>query len=379
MPEQHSPYGGSTAGRTLNCPGWRQLVDTLPVSDSSSMYADRGTLLHNAMEAIYDGDLEAPEEVIGTTYKDQVLTEELFNEKIVPAIAAVEEIFAAYGIEEFACEERVGFSDDSWGTGDLIGAGSAWSLILDYKFGDGVMVSPVENAQFLFYGSAAYHTVATADLFDDVEKVVFAVVQPSSHAENDYEVWETTTKRLKDFRKPWLAAVDAAKQVDADTCAGDWCKFCPAAAICPQKTGSAQRALLMDPKDLKTLGTSLKLVAEMEAWCNDVKETAHAQMENGATLKGWKLVMKRATRSWLDADKMASILARKLGGMKNVVVTKPISPAQAEKLAKAQKVSLDLQKYVVSKSSGTTLAKSSDKRPEVLSGNAAQAALASLN
>jgi hypothetical protein len=361
----------------MNCPGWRQLADTLPPGKSSS-FADRGNLLHNAMEAILQDDVK-PESVIGMEYEGIVLTEELYHEKIVPALAAVEEIFKTYGIDEWVCEERVGLADDAWGTGDVLGTGDTWAIVLDFKFGDGVIVTPKENHQFLFYGSAAYYTKETSDLFDEVDDVVFAVVQPSSHTASDYEVWETTVSRLRDYRKPFLMAVEEAKSENPQTCAGDHCKFCPAASICPQKTGAAQRALLMKPAELGDLREALKLAKELEDWIAAVRATAHEQLEKGADIKGWKLVMKRATRSWNDPVKAAQYLARKLGGKKNVVKEVPLTPAQAEKLAKAQKVTLSLSPMVSSKSSGTTLAPASDKRPAVIGGAAAQAALATIN
>lgn len=378
MPElQHAPFGGSTAARTMNCPGWRQLADTQPHQGSSS-FADRGTMLHNAMELIYRDDVK-PETVIGMKYKDLELTKELYNEKIVPAVAAVEEIFKTYGIDEWGCEEKVTLADDAWGTCDVLGVGNVWSIVLDYKFGDGIMVSPVENHQFLFYGSAAYHTSDTADLFDGNEKVVFAVVQPSSHTDKDYSVWETTTDRLRDYRDPFLARVIEAKGEDPATCAGSHCKFCPAIAVCPQKTGAAHRAQLLNPKDLETIRESLKLADELETWIAAVRKTAHEQLEQGATLKGWKLVMKRATRKWNDDTKIAKYLARKLGGRKNVVKEKVITPKQAEDLAKSLDVVLNVEDMITAKSSGTTLAPAADKRTAVIGGAALASALASVH
>lgn len=373
---QHAPFGGSTAARTWHCPGWRALADTLPPSGSSS-FADRGTLLHMAMERILSDDIE-PESVIGMFYEGIKLTEDLYHQKIMPALNAVNEVMDLYGIEEWVCEERVTLSEEAWGTCDLLGRGEVWALVLDFKFGDGVIVSPVENHQFLFYGAGAYHTADTADIFDDIDKVVFAVVQPSNHAEDDYQVWETTTERLRDYRKPFLEKVEIAKSAEAPTCAGDHCKFCPAAPICPEKSGAAQRALLMEPVDLETLQEALNLAEELEDWIAAVRQKAHEQMEHGVSIRGWKLVMKRATRVWKDAGAAQKYLTRKLGGKKNVVKETLVSPAQAETLAKKQKVDLSLEPLVEKKSSGTTLARADDKRPAVLGVGAAQSALATI-
>lgn len=381
MPNAHARFGGSTAARTMNCPGWRQLADTLPPSGSSH-FADRGTLLHNAMEVILnEEDGFDPTSVIGMEYEGITLDQALYNEKIVPALDAVYEIFDKYQIEEWACEERVTLSDIAWGTGDLLGAGDVWALVLDFKFGDGHIVSPKENHQFLFYGSAAYHTEATADLFDGVEDVVFAVVQPTSHRDQDYEVWETKTERLRLYKEQFLLAVDEAESTNPAICSGEWCDFCPAKPICPEKTGAAQRAKLMDVEQLDDLREALGLADELESWIAAVRAKAHEQIEQGGAIKGWKLVMKRATRKWKDPEAAAKRLTRKLGGKKNVMEEKFLSPAQIEKVAKAQKVNIekDMKDLVIKQSSGTTLAKASDERPAVIGGAAAQAALASIN
>lgn len=371
----HARFGGSTAARTINCAGWIGLSETLPTGAGSSSFADKGTLGHNALEEIFQNDMD-PQDCLGMTYNDQVLDQEMLDNKILPAVAAAKEIFKTYGIDEWVCEERVELAGDAWGTSDLLGRGDGWTLILDWKLGFNP-VSATENDQGLFYASAAYHTQETSDLFDDNDKVVIAIVQPSEKGE-DYNCWETTTKRVKGYRKPFLLAVDEAKEPNAEVCAGSWCKYCPAVTICPAKSGDVQRALHMDPTQLGTLAEALGLADELKSWISDVEQIAHDQMENGAEVKGWKIVMKRAMRSWIDPEKAAKALARKLGGKKNVVKEVPLSPSQAEKLAKSQKVDLNMDAHIQSKSSGTTIAKSSDKRPAVLTASAAQAALATL-
>ena len=48
-----SIVGGSTASRVINCPGSVALVAKMPPR-ASSEYADRGTLLHDAISLILD-------------------------------------------------------------------------------------------------------------------------------------------------------------------------------------------------------------------------------------------------------------------------------------------------------------------------------------
>ena len=100
-----SIVGGSTAKRVINCPGSVALVAKMPPKPSSE-YADKGTLLHNAISEILSGRPD----VIGSKYNDQVLTQELFDEKIVPALEALDEIDPTQSMV-YEVETRVGFGD----------------------------------------------------------------------------------------------------------------------------------------------------------------------------------------------------------------------------------------------------------------------------
>ena len=100
-----SVVGGSTAKRVISCPGSVALCDKMPPRPSSK-YADLGTLLHNVIADILDKNLP-PEHFLGTTYEDQVLTQELIDDKIKPALAALDAIDPDKQME-YAVETRVG-------------------------------------------------------------------------------------------------------------------------------------------------------------------------------------------------------------------------------------------------------------------------------
>jgi hypothetical protein len=87
-----------------------------------------------------------PEHYLGTKYEDQVLTQELIENKLVPALAALDEIDPTKEME-IEAETRVGFGDllpGVFGSTDLIGRSGQRAVVLDWKFGDGVMVDVVE-------------------------------------------------------------------------------------------------------------------------------------------------------------------------------------------------------------------------------------------
>ena len=352
--------GGSTAKRVINCPGSVALVAKMPPKDSSS-YADRGTLLHNAMAAILDSDTVTPESMLWTTYKDETLTGELFNEKILPALAALDAIDPE-GVMEYAVETVVGFGaylPGVFGSADLLGRLGSRAVVLDWKFGDGVAVSAEENEQGLFYAAAAMRTPETAWVFEGAEEIEIVIVQPPM-----VKRWVTTPKRVKEFERSLKRAVKASTMPDAAIVVGDHCRWCAAKPLCPKMTGAVDRAVKVQMENLpaETIGAYLGNADLLEDWIKDLRALAMTMMEAGTKVPGYKLVAKRSVRKWLDESKATQALTAM--GI-DPVKLELVSPAQAEKLLKPSKQALP-DDLVASVSSGTTFAPESDPRPEVL-------------
>jgi len=352
--------GGSTAKRVINCPGSVALVAKMPPKDSST-YADRGTLLHNAMATILDSDTVTPESMLWTTYKGETLTGELLNEKILPALAALDAIDPE-GVMEYAVETVVGFGaylPGVFGSADLLGRLGNRAVVLDWKFGDGVAVSAEENEQGLFYAAAAMRTPETAWVFEGAEEVEIVIVQPPA-----VKRWVTTVKRVKEFERSLKRAVKASQMPDAAIVVGDHCRWCSAKPLCPKMTGAVDRAVKVQLENLpaETIGAYLGNADLLEDWIKDLRALAMTMMEGGAKVPGYKLVAKRSVRKWLDEGKANKALAAM--GI-DPVKLELVSPAQAEKLLKPSKQALP-DDLVASVSSGTTFAPESDPRPEVL-------------
>ena len=352
--------GGSTAKRVINCPGSVALVAKMPPKPSST-YADRGTLLHNAMAAILDSDTVTPESMLWTTYQGETLTQELLDNKILPALAALDEIDPE-GVMEYAVEAIVGFGaylPGVWGSADLLGRLGNRAVVLDWKFGDGVAVSAEENEQGMFYAAAAMRTPEKAWVFEGVEEVEIVIVQPPM-----VKRWVTTPKRIKEFERALKRAVKASTMPDAAIVVGDHCRWCAAKPLCPKMTGAVDRAVKVQLEMLPaaTVGAYLGNADLLEDWIKDLRALAMTMMEAGAKVPGYKLVAKRSVRKWLDESKAAdALVALGVDPMKQELV----SPAQAEKLLKPLKQALP-DDLVAAMSSGTTFAPESDPRPEVL-------------
>jgi hypothetical protein len=317
--------------------------------------------LHDTIAAILERDLD-PYSMVGATYASSVLTETLIDDKLVPALRALDEV-DPQGEMVYAVESRVGFGDflpDVFGSTDLLGRIGDRAVVLDWKFGDGVAVEATENAQLLFYAAAAKRTAETAWAFEGAEEVELIIIQPPY-----VKRWLTDLARVDAFEKELAAAVKIAMQPDAPLASGDHCKWCAAKPVCPVMTGAVDRALKakVDALPIDQIAHYLEQAPLVEAFIRDLQQLAHGLLENGTKVPGWKLVNKRATRQWTNEDKAVAFMTQ--AGVEAWADPKPLSPAQAEKALKKAKIELPAD-LVVAVSSGSTLAPESDSRPAVL-------------
>jgi len=370
---QHSNIvGGSTAKRVINCPGSVALVQKMPPKPSSK-YADEGTLLHDTI-AEHLATLKPLESFLGKKYEDQVLTQDLIDDKLVPALAALDEIDPKQEMS-YEVETRVGFGDllpGVFGSTDFVGRLGNKAIVLDWKFGDGVVVSAEENEQLMFYAAAAMRTDALEWAFEGATEIECVIVQPPM-----IRRWTTTPERIAQFERQLVKAVKAAELPDASLKAGEHCRWCAAKPVCPQMTGEVERAALVQLKeiDAATLGQYLAKADVLEGWITDLRALAFQMLEKNIPVPGYKLVQKQARRQWKDEAKAAKWLADQ--GVAALKEPEVISPAVAEKALKKSKLALpdDLVKSV---SSGTTLASEDDSRPAVLQLGDLRAALSKL-
>ena len=352
--------GGSTAKRVIACPGSVALVQKMPPKPSSK-YADEGTLLHHVIAAVLETG-KPPEDFLGTFYNGVELTEDRLERKLLPALAALDEIDPDK-MMEYDVEKVVGFGHvlpGVFGSADLVGRIGDRGILVDWKFGDGVAVEAEENPQALFYIAAAMHTTTTAWAFRDAAAIDVYIVQPPY-----VKKWTTDIARVRRFEAELVLAVRAAEQPDAPLKTGDHCRWCAAKSVCPLVTGAVERA---DRAALKTvnvddLAAALDKIEVLEGWIKDAREMAQTLLENGVDVPGYKLVAKRATRQWVG--EAAALTALSEAGLNATELTELKSPAQVEKVLKKHKIDMP-EGLISSVSTGNTLATADDPRPAAL-------------
>jgi hypothetical protein len=356
--------GGSTAKRVIACPASVKLCQKMP-PQAESEHAARGTLLHNVMAELLEFD-KTPAQMLGATYKTQTLTQELIDEKVVSALALLDEVDPDKQME-YMVETRVGFGDflpGVFGSTDLLGRLGTRAVVLDWKFGDGVLVDADNNSQLLFYAAAAMRTEAAKWVFEGATEIELIIVQPPA-----IRRWVTDKARVVSFEQELAKAVKTALQDDATFALGDHCRWCTAKPICPQMNGEVDRALKTQLSALpaEQISTMLGQADRLEDFVKDLRALAFQMLESGHKVPGYKLVAKRGTRQWVNENELQKWFFTYFTpeGRSILFEEKIKSPAQLEKVLKKHNMELPSE-MVTSISSGSTLAPESDPRPEVL-------------
>lgn len=242
--------------------------------------------------------------------------------------------------------------------------------VIDYKHGKGVAVDADDNPQLKYYALGAVTTLDVVGL----TSVHLVIVQPRcSHLEGTIRTASIDALDLLDWAVDLVAAAKRTEQPDAPLSAGEWCKFCDAAAICPALQKMCLDAALADFSDdgtihlpdPHTLGdNSMKQIIHsidmIEDWCQRVREYNHAQALAGNVPDGFKLVNKRPQRKWLDAECVPAVLTMFDIDPATLFNNKLKSPAQIETVLKKDKKLIE--GLYESVSSGTVLAPIDDKR-----------------
>jgi hypothetical protein len=96
----------------------------------------------------------------------------------------------------------------------------------------------------------------------------------------------------------------------------------------------------------------------IEVWIKAVREYATQRLKSQETIPGWTLKTGLGNRSWKDKAMAKEVLAQ--AGVKNFIIEELVSPTQAEKLIKKQKVQLDLFEWVERLETGAKLVRDSE-------------------
>jgi len=376
IPEMRDlPIGGSSFARTEQCAGWLKASEKLPRGKSGPA-AISGSMQHTVQQLCQSDDYptyKTPEDCLGLVYREGADERAFGDADLAPANIVFDHtnrLLDDLDIDILLIEPFVQIvPGEAGGSIDFLGLSDDRKTLLlgDYKTGQ-VKVSPVNNKQLLFLAVCVWDDPATEDLYEDVEEIVFAIVQPS--AKGVVSLWRCDRQHIVAFRKTVLATIDKADKANPPLHAGPECKWCPAAPYCKVRKADVIAAKGLDSNNKQDLQASADILSEVEAWVNATKSELFTQLTRGASIRGWKLVDKKAIRKWVD-EATASAAFKKANidqalFTKNVMLTAP-QATTAFKKAKLDldELKIDLDDHIEAKSSGTTLALEDDDREAV--------------
>lgn len=360
----HSAIGASSYHRWGPCPGSVELCKSLPPTTSS--HAEEGTNAHTLGQFKFERGRWPFDAEVGFQ-----VTEEM-KEAVQVYVDYIEEQLKV-DVCEVLIEHKFNLEKllpGLFGTADCVLYYPKKKLlkVIDYKHGQGVFVPVERNEQLMYYGLGAL--LSTGFLVDTIELTIVQPRCPST--EGVIRSWSFDSFEILDFAADLKAAALKTREPNAPLVPGeDQCRFCPAKAICPALHKQADEAAALEFRsDLsyspEQLSDVLKKLPTMKAFIQGVEQFAYQEALHGRTPPGFKLVEKRSTRQWTDETQVLEFMKSTVNLSESEFKTTPElkSVAQIEKLL-SKSMKEKLKPFIVSKSSGTTLAEESDPRPEV--------------
>ena len=246
----HTVASPSALHRLMRCPGSAVLCKSVP--EQSSKYAEEGTLFHSVMEYILKSKLG--EQVTNKWIRMYIETNSIIaleKEAIDEMVDCVQNAIEWFNLNfvnanQIIAETRLPmyYSDRDYGTADVIVLFDDRLVIVDWKYGKGVDVSPNNNPQLISYAVSALKYLSSQHIdirkFKEIETIIY---QPRIYTGETVKSYKYTMQELVQQSKIIKEAVDKvyalysksanSKIVKENLSASDEaCKFCPAKMIC---------------------------------------------------------------------------------------------------------------------------------------------------
>ena len=268
-------------------------------------------------------------------------------------------------------EQRLDFScyvPDGFGTGDCIIISDKTMHVIDFKYGQGVLVEAEQNPQMMLYALGALR------LFDslyDIEDVAMTIYQPRRE---NISTWTISVANLKTWAEEELIPrAKLAFEGKGDFMPGPWCTFCKAAVKCraraEEKLRLAQyefaRPPLLTDAEIEDI---LDKLSDLTSWANEIMAYAQdAALNQGKQWRGWKVVEGRSNRKYSNEE--AVIEAANAAGYHDIFRKSLIPLTEMEKLMGKQDFHDILGGLIVKPAGKPTLVPVSEKRPAITSAN----------
>lgn len=361
---KHAILSASGAHRWLNCTPSARLE--LEFDDNSGEAAAEGTAAHALSEHKLRKALKMRSKKPVSPYDSDEM-DNYTDGYVEFVLEVIEQAKQACRDPLILIEQRLDFSKyvpEGFGTGDCLIIADGTLHIIDFKYGQGVLVSAEDNPQMKLYALGAL------DLFDgiyDIEMVSMTIYQP--RREN-----VSTSTVSKESLYQWAEEVlkpkaELAFNGDGNYCPGEWCQFCRAAVKCRARAEAKMKLATFEfalPPLLsdEEIADILSSIGDLTNWANEIIAYAtDAAVNHGKKWPGFKVVEGRSNRKYKDEEAVAE--AAKNAGYRDIYKQSLITITEMEKLMGKSKFNEVLGGLVIKPPGKPTLVPVSDKRPEM--------------
>jgi len=361
---KHAILSASGAHRWMNCTPSARLE--LEFDDKSGSAAAEGTAAHELSEHKLRKALKMRSKKPVSPFDSDEM--DSYTDSYVEFILEIiEQAKQSCNDPLVLIEKRLDFTKyvpDGFGTGDSLIIADGTLHIIDFKYGQGVLVNAEDNPQMKLYALGAL------ELFDgiyDVNTVAMTIYQPRRENVSTFTVFkESLYQWAEEILKP---IAELAFAGDGQYCPGEWCQFCRAAVKCRARAESKMKLAAFEfalPPLLsdEEIAEILSSIGDLTNWANEIMAYAtDTAVNHGKHWPGYKVVEGRSNRKYADEETVAE--TAKEAGYRDIYKQSLITITEMEKLMGKPKFNEILGSLVIKPTGKPTLVPVSDKRPEI--------------
>ena len=367
-PSKHAVLSASSSHRWLNCSPSARLEQEF--EDRETEAAAEGTAAHALCEHKLRRALKMQSRKPISKYDCEEMDTHTDNyvQFVLETIAQAKEHCADPIIN---IEQRLDFScyvPHGFGTGDCIIIADKTLHIIDFKYGQGVLVEAEQNPQMMLYALGALRIY---DTLYDIEDVAMTIYQPRRE---NISTWTITVSDLLSWAENELVPkARLAFDGKGEYMPGPWCTFCKAAVKCRARAEEklalaryefAQPPLLTDAEIEEILGK----LDDLTRWADEIKSYAQdAALNHGKQWHGYKVVEGRSVCKYSDEE--AVIEAANAAGYHDIFRKTLLPITEMEKLMGKQEFAEVLSGLIIKPAGKPTLVPITDKRPAMTNVN----------
>ena len=368
QPSKHAVLSASSSYRWLNCSPSARLEQEF--EDRETEAAAEGTAAHALCEHKLRRALKRQSRKPISKYdcEEMDIHTDNYVQFVLETISQAREHCADPIIN---IEQRLDFScyvPHGFGTGDCIIIADKTLHIIDFRYGQGVLVEAENNPQMMLYALGALRIY---DTLYDIEDVAMTIYQPRRE---NISTWTIAVSDLVTWAENELVPkARLAFEGKGEYMPGPWCTFCKAAVKCRARAEEklalaryefAQPPLLTDDEIEEILGK----LDDLTRWAEEIKAYAQdAALNHGKQWHGFKVVEGRSVRKYSDEN--AVIEAANAAGYHDIFRKSLLPITEMEKLMGKQEFAEVLSGLIIKPAGKPTLVPITDKRPAMTKAN----------